>query len=104
LERSDGPLWLLENAQATRIADHIASLPALRFRKDTLYVVARGAGKLQAYHVLARTNGIWNTASVAGVPDDGGGPFAGLTGLASQQKTNTLVAAQAPEPSGKQQP
>jgi len=104
LERSDGPLWLLENAQATRIADHIASLPALRFRKDTLYVVARGAGKLQAYHVLARTNGIWNTASVAGVPDDGGGPFAGLTGLASQQKIDTLVAAQAPEPSGKQQP
>ncbi|HYG42003.1 MAG TPA: PIG-L family deacetylase, partial [Bordetella sp.] len=47
LERTGGPLWLVENGQATKLEAHAASLPAMRFLRGTLYVVARSAGQLQ---------------------------------------------------------
>ncbi|MCD0504659.1 PIG-L family deacetylase [Bordetella petrii] len=77
LERLGGPLWLVENGQASKLEAHAASLPAMRFLHGTLYIVARGAGQLQSYQVLARNNGVWATAAAIGdLPLNGGGPFA----------------------------
>ncbi|CAM4046325.1 PIG-L family deacetylase [Bordetella tumulicola] len=84
LERPGGPLWLVENGQATQLESQAASLPAMRLLHGTLYVVARSAGHLQTYQVMARNHeGIWATASAIGaLPDAGGGPFIGMTATA----------------------
>ena len=76
LERPGGPLWLVEDDRPTRLEAQAASLPAMRFLHGTLYIVARSAGRLQTYQVLARKNGVWATAIAIGdLPDRGGGPF-----------------------------
>jgi len=76
LERPGGALWLIEGRRATQLAPHVASLPTLRFLRDTLYVVARSAGPMQAYQVLARNRGVWAAAVPTGdLPAGGGGPF-----------------------------
>jgi len=76
LERQGGALWLVEDDRPTKLEAQAASLPAMRFLHGTLYIVARSAGRLQTYQVLARKNGVWGTATAIGdLPDDGGGPF-----------------------------
>jgi len=76
LERQGGPLWLVEDGRPTRLEAHAASLPAMRFLQGTLYVVARSAGQLQTYQVLARRDGVWAAeAALGGLPVAGGGPF-----------------------------
>lgn len=49
----------------------------MRFLHGTLYVVARSAGQVQSYQVLARQrDGTWNTtAAIGALPEAGGGPF-----------------------------
>jgi len=79
LERQGGPLWLVEDGRATKLEAHAASLPAMRFVHGTLYIVARAAGRLQTYQVLARSNGVWAAAaSIGDLPLNGGGPFGGV--------------------------
>jgi len=76
LERPGGPLWLVEGGRPAKLEAHAASLPAMRFLHGTLYVVARSAGQVQTYQVLARNNGIWSSASLLDeLPLNGGGPF-----------------------------
>ncbi|HYG44773.1 MAG TPA: PIG-L family deacetylase, partial [Bordetella sp.] len=97
LERTGGPLWLVENGQATKLEAHAASLPAMRFLHGTLYVVARSAGQLQTYQVLARNNGVWATAAALGeLPLDGGGPFGGGSFGLDTQKPGVLAATAKP--------
>jgi len=76
LERPGGALWLVEDGRPTRLEAHAASLPAMRFLHGTLYVVARSAGQLQTYQVLARRDGVWTADAALGeLPLAGGGPF-----------------------------
>lgn len=77
LEHTGGPLWLVDNGQATQLAAEAASLPAMRTLHGTLYVVARSAGHIQSYRVLARNHdGVWaTTAAIGALPETGGGPF-----------------------------
>jgi LmbE family N-acetylglucosaminyl deacetylase len=77
LERQGGALWLLDEGHATALADQVASVPAMRFLHGTLYVVARRAGEVQSYAVLARqSDGHWDaSAAIGGLPTAGGGPF-----------------------------
>jgi len=92
LERPGGALWLVEGGRASKLETQVASLPAMRFVRGTLYIVARNAGRLQSYQVLARDHGIWApTAALGDLPADGGGPFATLAPL-------SLTAAKAAAP------
>ncbi|MVW79171.1 PIG-L family deacetylase [Bordetella sp. 02P26C-1] len=77
LERHGGRLWLLDDGQATELANQVASVPAMRLLHGTLYVVARRAGAVQSYAVLARqSDGRWHSnAAIDGLPDAGGSPF-----------------------------
>lgn len=97
LEQPAGGLWLLEDGKASKLADHAASLPALRFVGDTLYVVARSAGQIQSYEVLSRSKGIWGVvARIAELPAGGGGPFGQIAAAA----TDALVSAHLPGQAG----
>lgn len=95
LQRPGGPLWLVEDGQATELEAHAASLPAMRLLHGTLYIVTRSQGRLQRYQVLARRNGVWATADAIGeLPDHGGGPF----GLAMKQASVLAVSSVQPTP------
>lgn len=98
LERTGGPLWLIDDGHATQLAAEAASLPAMRSLHGTLYVVARSAGQLQSYQVLARNReGVWTTtAAIGSLPDTGGGPFIGMAanepGLLTTPGVQTITA------------
>ncbi len=72
----EGTLWLWEQAQKLRIADNIASTPALLVIDGTLYLAARVANTRQSYLVRARKAGKWAPATVVSPPPlIGGGSF-----------------------------
>jgi hypothetical protein len=73
LERSGGPLWLVEAGRATRMAGEMASSPTLRTIHGTLYIVARGIMPTQDYWVLARTDGKWAIPRLIKAPPASGG-------------------------------
>lgn len=76
MERSGGALWLVEVGKATRLADHIASMPALQAIRGKLYVVARSADAPQAYWIRARSLSGWSAPMlIAPPPANGGGAF-----------------------------
>ena len=85
LERTGGPLWLIDDGQATQLAPEAASVPAMRFLHGMLYVVARSAGHVQSYQVLARDqDGKWEAPVAVGtLPEAGGGPFMSMATSAS---------------------
>lgn len=95
LESPGGALWLVEGERATRLQAHAASLPAMRFLHGTLYVVARSAGQMQTYQVLARNNGVWGAATLLeDLPPDGGGPFgAGVLAATAARQAGSAGAA-----------
>ncbi|KAG1250343.1 hypothetical protein G6F65_018774 [Rhizopus arrhizus] len=79
LERTGGPLWLVEHGKPAKLDALAASPPALNIVDGTLYVVARTAGAPQQYQVLSRRDGLWaGTLTLDGVPSTGGGPFAAV--------------------------
>ncbi|MGE8632665.1 MAG: PIG-L family deacetylase, partial [Achromobacter piechaudii] len=100
LERSGGPLWLVEHGKPTRLDADAASPPALNVIDGAVYIVARSAGGPQRYQVLSRRNGVWaDRLTLDGVPGNGGGPFANmatarpadLPNLGTPAATNTVV-------------
>ncbi|WP_418910304.1 PIG-L family deacetylase [Achromobacter spanius] len=77
LERSGGPLWLVERGIPIKLDADAASPPALNIIDGVVYIVARSAGGPQRYQVLSRRNGAWaERLTLDGVPGSGGGPFA----------------------------
>ncbi|OZI64749.1 PIG-L family deacetylase [Bordetella genomosp. 4] len=98
LERQDGPLWLIDDGQAIQLEAKAASLPAMRSLHGTLYVVARSAGRVQSYQVMARNReGVWATATAIGaLPEAGGGPFIGMaaneSGMLATSAVSTVAA------------
>lgn len=76
MEHSGGALWLVEAGRATRLANHVASVPALRTINGTLYIAARNMDASQTYWIRARNQGAWlEPIQVGPPPGNGGGAF-----------------------------
>ena len=76
LEDSGAALWLVEAGQVTKLAEHVASMPAIGMINSTLYVAARTLDAEQGYWVTARNQGAWaSLTEVRPPPANGGGTF-----------------------------
>jgi hypothetical protein len=76
LENSGAALWLVEAGQATKLAEHVASVPAIGMINNTLYVAARSLDAEQGYWVTARNQDAWAAPTeVKPPPANGGGTF-----------------------------
>ncbi len=87
IENSGGALWLMEAGQASKLAEHVASLPALGTINGALYVAARSADVPQTYWVRARRQGVWaDPVQTSAPPSNGGGAFGQV-----QQHASTYI-------------
>jgi LmbE family N-acetylglucosaminyl deacetylase len=76
LEHTGGALWLVEAGKATKLAEHVASMPAMGMINNTLYVAARSLNAEQSYWVTARNQDTWAALTeVKSPPANGGGTF-----------------------------
>jgi LmbE family N-acetylglucosaminyl deacetylase len=76
LEHSGGALWLVEAGRATKLAEHVASMPAIGTINGTLYVAARSVDTAQVYWVRARSHDAWAAPiELKPLPAIGGGTF-----------------------------
>lgn len=76
LENSGAALWLVEAGQTTKLAEHVASMPAIGMIHNTLYVAARSLDAEQGYWVTARNHDAWAALTqVIPPPANGGGTF-----------------------------
>jgi hypothetical protein len=76
--QTPGTLWLWEKGEAIRIANNVASAPALLLMGDTLYLAARVATATQSYLIKARKTGEWAPTQVVSPPPLVGGDSFGL--------------------------
>lgn len=96
METSGGALWLMEAGQASKLAEHAASAPALQTIKGILYVAARSANVSQAYWVRSRNRGAWTApVLVEPPPAGGGGAFSPVQAVAHIEPLNVSLYAKA---------
>ena len=70
----DGALWMLQEGRRLKLADAVASAPALQNIEGKLYLTARLAGPAQRYQVWRQeTNQQWLALSPTGEPPGDGG-------------------------------
>jgi hypothetical protein len=77
--QSEGTLWLREEGRTMRIAQNVASAPALLVVDGTLYLAARAAHIPQSYLIDAKKAGKWAPATVVSSPPPMGGGAFGVT-------------------------
>lgn len=74
-ENVNGALWLHEDKQTAKLADHIASAPVLHAARDALYLAARLPGNIQTYQIMVRRHKKWARSILAELPHEGGSSF-----------------------------